>query len=346
MADPGIPTSRTCQKTVQMTEQPGHVPAEETATEPERKKHENIENDKNSDQTLEDAVESKIKLPQILEAVDGVLDVPINFSYQHIYFFDNHQFRSDLFRCLGKLWRFILISTKKDYNLPCIGLFLEYIEPNSNIYVSCNLELKRNMPGMPIEKEIEFLFGSGITRGFHEFCTLEKFEKCFHECPVHGNHRVIVTVKMTLFANTPSTALTYDNDCKRSTASVGLINQGATCYLNSLLQALFHCPLFAQTVLLLESNNNTPVDSLPAALPNASPHPQSVLRALQKLFLSLERSSHAVSTAELTRSFGWNSSDVLTQHDAQEFHRKVRTGWWFISASPRIHKSVPVLICS
>ena len=49
-------------------------------------------------------------------------------------------------------------------------------------------------------------------------------------------------------------------DSKKETGFVGLKNQGATCYMNSLLQTLYHIPYFRKVLLpscylvLLESN--------------------------------------------------------------------------------------------
>ncbi|KAI8046951.1 hypothetical protein BDF21DRAFT_469627 [Thamnidium elegans] len=43
--------------------------------------------------------------------------------------------------------------------------------------------------------------------------------------------------------------------------------------------------------------------------------------ALQRLFYHLQFSDVAVSTTELTNSFGWNSADAFRQHDVQEFNR-------------------------
>jgi len=44
-------------------------------------------------------------------------------------------------------------------------------------------------------------------------------------------------------------AVTYQStytyyDSKKETGMVGLLNQGATCYMNSMLQALYHLPTF------------------------------------------------------------------------------------------------------
>lgn len=89
----------------------------------------------------------------------------------------------------------------------------------------------------------------------------------------------------------------------------GLKNQGATCYLNSLLQALYHTGAFRAAVYEIA----TPPDALPTS---------NIPLALQRLFLKLQLyRNKPVSTKELTKSFGWDTWDTFTQHDVQEMSR-------------------------
>ncbi|KAL4109611.1 hypothetical protein PRIC1_001310 [Phytophthora ramorum] len=99
--------------------------------------------------------------------------------------------------------------------------------------------------------------------------------------------------------------LAYDS--KDETGMVGLKNQGATCYLNSLLQTLFHLRAFRQVVY-----------ETPTAQEDTN---DSVSLALQRVFYRLQRQRKAVSTKELTRSFGWSQIDSFMQHDVQELYR-------------------------
>uniref|UniRef100_K3WE28 Ubiquitin carboxyl-terminal hydrolase n=1 Tax=Globisporangium ultimum (strain ATCC 200006 / CBS 805.95 / DAOM BR144) TaxID=431595 RepID=K3WE28_GLOUD len=99
--------------------------------------------------------------------------------------------------------------------------------------------------------------------------------------------------------------LAYDS--KQETGMVGLKNQGATCYMNSLLQTLFHLRAFRQVVYDTPSEKEDTNDS--------------VSLALQRVFYRLQTQSKAVSTKELTRSFGWSQIDSFMQHDVQELYR-------------------------
>ncbi|KAG7380325.1 Ubiquitin carboxyl-terminal hydrolase 7 [Phytophthora pseudosyringae] len=99
--------------------------------------------------------------------------------------------------------------------------------------------------------------------------------------------------------------LSYDS--KEETGMVGLKNQGATCYLNSLLQTLFHLRAFRQVVYETPTVQEDTNDS--------------VSLALQRVFYRLQRQRKAVSTKELTRSFGWSAIDSFMQHDVQELYR-------------------------
>ena len=79
---------------------------------------------------------------------------------------------------------------------------------------------------------------------------------------------------------------------------VGLINQGATCYLNSLIQALFMTPDFRRGL-------------------RAAPPSGTLLRACKALFESLHSSPRTVTTQALTTALNWGP--VSRQQDVHEF---------------------------
>ncbi|KAL1303014.1 hypothetical protein AAFC00_003329 [Neodothiora populina] len=97
-------------------------------------------------------------------------------------------------------------------------------------------------------------------------------------------------------------------DSKKETGMVGLRNQGATCYLNSLLQSLYFTNSFRKAVYQIPTENEQDAAS-------------SSAWALQRLFYKLQTDPVAVSTMELTRSFGWESRQVFEQQDVQELSR-------------------------
>ena len=95
---------------------------------------------------------------------------------------------------------------------------------------------------------------------------------------------------------------------KEQTGYVGLMNQGATCYMNSMLQSLFHLPAFRRLVFELPTTGmEDPEKSIPLNL--------------QRLFCRLQMSEVACSTKALTTSLGWTSRETFVQHDVQEFER-------------------------
>uniref|UniRef100_A0A8C2GLU4 Ubiquitin carboxyl-terminal hydrolase 47 n=1 Tax=Cyprinus carpio TaxID=7962 RepID=A0A8C2GLU4_CYPCA len=97
---------------------------------------------------------------------------------------------------------------------------------------------------------------------------------------------------------------------KSDTGYVGLVNQAMTCYLNSLLQTLFMTPEFRNALYKweFEDSEEDPVNSIPYQL--------------QRLFVLLQTSKkRAIETTDVTRSFGWDSSEAWQQHDVQELCR-------------------------
>ncbi|OHT15897.1 Clan CA, family C19, ubiquitin hydrolase-like cysteine peptidase [Tritrichomonas foetus] len=93
-------------------------------------------------------------------------------------------------------------------------------------------------------------------------------------------------------------------DFRTLTGHVGLINKSATCYMNSILQMLFHIPAFRRLIYSIPITEEL-----------------TITHALQRLFCLLQFSPTSVSTDELIKSFGWTSREAFVEHDVQEFIR-------------------------
>ncbi|KAK3325274.1 hypothetical protein B0H66DRAFT_116641 [Apodospora peruviana] len=98
-------------------------------------------------------------------------------------------------------------------------------------------------------------------------------------------------------------------DSKKETGYVGLKNQGATCYLNSLLQSLYFTNAFRKAIYHIPTHDNEAMDNS--------------AYTLQRLFYQLQTSNTAVGTNELTKSFGWETRHIFEQQDVQELSRKL-----------------------
>lgn len=140
-----------------------------------------------------------------------------------------------------------------------------------------------------------------------------------------------VKFKVDIIVNSPQEAL-YDS--RKETGFVGLKNQGATCYMNSLLQSLYNVNQFRKAVYHMPTAEDAdPETSMPLAL--------------QSVFYKLQFTDGPVSTKDLTRSFGWDSSDAFQQHDVQELARilcdrleeKMKVGLILVTGSIR---NVPI----
>lgn len=115
------------------------------------------------------------------------------------------------------------------------------------------------------------------------------------------------------------------------TGFAGLCNQGATCYLNSLVQALYMSPEFRNAVYAwsfeayfekaLRAKREKNPDMTEQQVADFRRHTErmSVPFQLQMLFAQMQLTqARAVSTRNLTTSFGWEAADAFTQHDAIE----------------------------
>ncbi|KAK9457513.1 hypothetical protein V1511DRAFT_455322 [Dipodascopsis uninucleata] len=147
--------------------------------------------------------------------------------------------------------------------------------------------------------------------GFTKFYDLRRL-MVKHEdkdAPIVEDDKAIITAYVKIIKD--PTGVLWHNfvnyDSKKVTGHVGLRNQGATCYMNSLLQSLYFTKYFRKAVYQIPTENDEPISSVPLAL--------------QRLFYQLQTASAPVGTLELTKSFGWDTTDAFTQHDVQEFNR-------------------------
>lgn len=149
--------------------------------------------------------------------------------------------------------------------------------------------------------------------GFNHFCPLSAFTNGIAEENVGplasylGCTQIIAKIRVVK----DETGVLWHNfnnyDSKAVTGFVGLLNQGATCYMNSFVQSIFLTNEFRAAVYKIPTENVSPTSSIPLAL--------------QRIFYKLQTNLLPTSTTEMTKSFGWDSAESFMQHDVQEFSR-------------------------
>lgn len=262
----------------------------------------------------------------------------------------NSKAESPLFRCGGFDWSIILYIRSSNNN-DSISI---YVKPNhisasnDDWYVCAQFGLDVWNPDHPnchIYNSSHHRFNKNETDwGFSSFSTLSQLTSYNkmneNDKPILENNKLNITAYIKIIDDSPTKVLWssfVDYDSKKSTGYVGLNNQGATCYLNSLLQSYYFTKCFKKLVYEIpvtiqqDDNNcdeNTKKKNVSNNHDNLSDNVFSdgyngnvFLLELQKIFYLLLTSDVPVGTMNLTKSFGWDFSDAFTQHDIQELNR-------------------------
>ncbi|MCJ1395349.1 hypothetical protein MMC18_008233 [Xylographa bjoerkii] len=222
-----------------------------------------------------------------------------------------------MFECGGHPWRILLFPYGN--NVDHASFYLEQgfeDKPPDGWYACVQFVLvlwNKNDPSIYTHHSASHRFNADEGDwGFTRFAEIRKLFAVQWENrgrPMIENDAVNVTAYLRVYKD-PTGVLwhNFNNyDSKIETGMVGLKNQGATCYLNSLLQSLYFTNAFRKAVYQIPTENEA--DRTNSAW------------ALQRLFYQLQSSEAAVSTQELTQSFGWETKHIFEQQDVQELSR-------------------------
>ncbi|KAF8005626.1 hypothetical protein BT93_K0032 [Corymbia citriodora subsp. variegata] len=214
---------------------------------------------------------------------------------------------SDIFFVGGYKWRILIFP--KGNNVDYLSIYLDVADSATlpygwSRYAQFSLTVINQIHNkFSIRKETQHQFNARESDwGFTSFMQLSELYNPSRGYLVNDTCIVEADVEVRRIVDY------WSHDSKKETGYVGLKNQGATCYMNSLLQTLYHIPYFRKAVYHMPTTeNDMPSGSIPLAL--------------QSLFYKLQYSDTSVATKELTKSFGWDTYDSFMQHDVQELNR-------------------------
>ncbi|VDD80182.1 unnamed protein product [Mesocestoides corti] len=207
-----------------------------------------------------------------------------------------------IIRCLP--WKILIVFPRPD-SRPSMGMFLQCNADSPQTTWTCygraKLELLSQTKGQSKTYTIRHVFAAKENDwGYQSFISYADLFNPDSGYVVNKTLRARIHVE----ADAPHGA---EWDSKKLTGFVGLKNQGATCYLNSVLQAFYFTNALRKAVFQMPTESDDIATSVPLAL--------------QRTFFDLQCSDMAIGTEKLTRSFGWTTLDSFMQHDAQELCR-------------------------
>ncbi|KAI9271739.1 hypothetical protein BDA99DRAFT_433176 [Phascolomyces articulosus] len=219
------------------------------------------------------------------------------------------------------LFRRVLLFPKGNNQTESVSIYLEIADPVAHglpddWHVCAQFTLVLSHPEDPTNyytsTATHRFSADEIDWGFTRFYELKLLNRTFPHTgkgPFVLNNQAIISVYLRVVKD--ETGVLWHNfanyDSRKETGYVGIKNQGATCYMNSLLQSLYCTNSFRRAVYQIPTDSDKPTDS--------------VSLALQRCFYNLQYSDVPIGTTELTKSFGWDSLEAFRQHDVQEFNR-------------------------
>ncbi|GMY23515.1 ubiquitin carboxyl-terminal hydrolase 12-like isoform X6 [Fagus crenata] len=241
------------------------------------------------------------------QAVDDPPSARFTWTIENFSRLNAKKLYSDVFFVGGYKWRILIFP--KGNNVEHLSMYLD-VADSTNLpygwsrYAQFSLSVVNQIHNkFSIRKETQHQFNSRESDwGFTSFMPLGELYDPGRGYLVNDTCIVEADVAVRRVVDY------WLHDSKKETGFVGLKNQGATCYMNSLLQTLYHIPYFRKNVYHMPTTeNDMPTGSIPLAL--------------QSLFYKLQYSDTSVATKELTKSFGWDTYDSFMQHDVQELNR-------------------------
>ncbi|RCH90033.1 hypothetical protein CU098_004566 [Rhizopus stolonifer] len=250
-------------------------------------------------------------LPTVLPVYKELEEIDFQVHHWEIKDWSSMEQRShgSLFEAAGFKWR-ILLFPKGNGQHDQMSIYLEVV-PEEGVVKDWSIcgqfAVVISQPTNPkyfFSNHAHHRFcGEEVDWGFTRYYPLKSLNSLLE------NNQINVSIFLRIVKD--ETGVLWHNlinyDSRKETGYVGIRNQGATCYMNSLIQSLYFTSIFRKAVYKIPTEKEDPNNS--------------VALALQRCFYNLQFSDESVGTTELTKSFGWDSLDAFMQHDVQEFSR-------------------------